>query len=164
MVRVLWGALIVVLRLGIGLLGLRHGLASRLQSTDESESRRVLMKMISKKTKTQEGDEIVKKLLLTLISTLFCALVLASTTFAHGGMEHVMGTVTGITDHSISVKVSDGTVTSVEVDGETKFLKGDAAATVKDVQVGSRVVIHAHKHDNSLHAAEVKIGTNAGQH
>jgi len=50
----------------------------------------------------------------------------------------------------------------VEFDGETKFVKGDTAATAQDVEVGSRVVIHAHKHDNSLHAAEVRIGTNAG--
>ena len=103
----------------------------------------------------------MKKLCVTLISALFCTLLLSSLTFAHGGMEHVMGTVTAITDHSLSVKTSDGVVTTVEFDGETKFIKGDAAATVKDVQVGSRVVIHAHKHDNSLHAAEVKIGKSA---
>ena len=90
-----------------------------------------------------------------------CTLILSTLAFAHGGMEHVLGTVTAITEHSISVKTSDGTVTTVEFDGETKFIKGDAAATIKDVQMGSRVVIHAHKHDNSLHAAEVKIGTSA---
>ena len=90
---------------------------------------------------------------------LICVLLLNALTFAHGGMEHVLGTVTGITDHSLSVKTSEGAVTTVEFDGETKFLKGDTPATVKDVQVGSRVVIHAHKHDNELHAAEVKIGT-----
>ena len=92
---------------------------------------------------------------------LMCVVLLEALTFAHGGMEHVMGTVTGITDHSLSVKTSDGAVATVEFDGETKFLKGDAPATVKDVHVGSRVVIHAHKHDNGLQAAEVKIGTNS---
>jgi hypothetical protein len=96
----------------------------------------------------------------TLISALFCTLLLSTATFAHAGMEHVMGTVTAITDHSLSVKTSDGAVTTVDFDGETRFLKGDAAATVMDVQVGSRVSIHAHKRNNSLHAAQVKIGTN----
>ena len=105
-----------------------------------------------------KGDEIVKKLSLTLISALLCALLLSVLTFAHGGMEHIMGTVTAISDHSLSVKTNNGAVTAVEVDSETRFTKGDAAATVKDVQVGSRVVIHAHKHDNSLRAAEVRIG------
>ena len=98
---------------------------------------------------------------LLLISAACFTLLFSALAFAHGGMDHVMGTVTAVTDHSVSVKVSDGTVTTVEFDGETKFVKGDAPATVKDVQVGSRVVIHAHKHDNSLHAAEVKIGAGA---
>ena len=87
-------------------------------------------------------------------------------TFAHGGMEHILGTVTVIAEHSLSVKTRDGATKTVEFDSETKFVKGDAAATIKDVRVGSRVVIHAHNKDNSLHAAEVKIGTDAakGQH
>jgi hypothetical protein len=90
-----------------------------------------------------------------------CTLILSALAFAHGGMDHVMGTVTEVSDHSVSVKTNDGAVTTVEFDGETKFIKGDSAATVKDVQVGSRVVIHAHRHDNSLHAAEVKIGVSS---
>ena len=81
-------------------------------------------------------------------------------------MDHVLGTVTAITNHSLSVKTRDGAIKTVEFDGETKFVKGDAAATIKDVQVGNRVVIHADNHDNLLHAAEVRIGTDAapGQH
>ena len=78
-------------------------------------------------------------------------------------MDHIMATVTGMTDRSLTVKTNDGAVMTVEFDGETKFIKGAAAASVKDIQVGSRVVIHAHEHGNSLHAAEVKIGTNTAQ-
>ncbi len=105
----------------------------------------------------------MKKLSLALLSAVIGTLLLSSLAFAHGGMDHVMGTVTAITEHAISVKTSDGTVTTVDFDGETKFIKGDATATIKDVEVGSRLVIHAHKKDNSLHAAEVKIGTSAPQ-
>jgi len=101
----------------------------------------------------------MKRVSLTLIWALFSTLLLSAPVFAHGGMEHILGGVTGITGHSLSVKTSDGAAETVEFDGETKFSKGDAPATVKDVQVGSRVAIHAHKHDNSLHAAEVRIGT-----
>jgi hypothetical protein len=103
----------------------------------------------------------MKKLSLTPISALLCTLLLTALAFAHGGMDHVMGTVTAITDHSLAVKTSDGAVATVEFDSETKFIKGDAPATVQDVQVGSRVVIHAHKKESSLHAAQVKIGTSA---
>jgi Domain of unknown function (DUF5666) len=108
----------------------------------------------------------MKKTSLVLIQFLICTLLLGTLTFAHGDMEHILGTVTAITDHSLSVKARDGATKTVEFDSETKFVKGDGAATIKDVQVGSRVVIHAHKKDNSLHAAEVKIGTDAatGQH
>ncbi|MGA9798619.1 MAG: DUF5666 domain-containing protein [Terriglobales bacterium] len=103
----------------------------------------------------------MKKISSVLISVVICTLVFGTLAFAHGGMDHVLGTVTAITEHSLSVKTRDGAIKTVEFDSETKFLKGDAPATLKDVQVGSRVVIHAHNHDNALHAAEVKIGTDA---
>jgi hypothetical protein len=90
---------------------------------------------------------------------LTCTLLLASFAAAHGGMDHVMGTVAEVTNHSISVKGTDGVTKVVEFDGETKFLKGESAAAASDVHVGDRVVIHAHKMDTTLHAAEVKIGT-----
>ena len=108
----------------------------------------------------------MKKLSVTVVQILIGTLLLGALAFAHGGMEHILGTVTAIADHSLSVKTRDGAVKTVEFDGETKFVKGDAAATVKDIQVGSRVVIHAHRDDKTLHAAEVRIGTDAapGQH
>jgi hypothetical protein len=96
-----------------------------------------------------------------MLTALIGTLIISTLAFAHGGMEHVLGTVTAVTEHSLSVKTRDGAVKTVEFDGETKFVKGDATATIKDVQIGSRVVIHAHNHDNALHAAEVKIGTDA---
>lgn len=108
----------------------------------------------------------MKRTSLILMQLLICTLLLGTLTFAHGDMEHILGTVTAITDHSLSVKTRDGATKTVEFDSETKFVKGDGAATIKDVQVGSRVGIHAHNKNNSLHAAEVKIGTDAatGQH
>src|SRR5262249_33815187 len=80
---------------------------------------------------------------------------------AHGNEQHVMGTVTEVTDHSVSVKIADGTIKTVEFDAQTKFLKGTDAITSKEVTVGSRVVIHAKKQKDTLLATEVKIGTAA---
>ena len=100
----------------------------------------------------------MRKHWLILPSILVCTLLLGAVAFAHVGMEHVLGTVTAITDHSISVKTREGEIKTIEFDGETKFTKGDTAASIKDVQVGGRVAIHAHKNDNALHAAEVRIG------
>jgi Domain of unknown function (DUF5666) len=114
----------------------------------------------------QFKETLMKRHSSILTAAFICTLIISTLAFAHGGMEHVLGTVTAVAEHSISVKTRDGAIKTVEFDGETKFVKGDASATVKDVQVGSRVVIHAHNHDNVLHAAEVKIGTDAapGQH
>jgi hypothetical protein len=92
---------------------------------------------------------------------LIWVLVLSTLTFAHGGREHILGTVVKITGHSLSVKTNDGSITTVDCDGQTQFVKGDAPATMKDIEVGSRVVIHAQKQDNALHATEVKIGANS---
>jgi len=94
----------------------------------------------------------MKKLALILVSTV----VLGALAFAHGNLAHVLGTVVEVTDHS------NGSIKVVAFDGETHFLKGAAPATIKDVQVGSRVVIHAHQNGEKLHAAEVKIGTSTG--
>jgi hypothetical protein len=96
----------------------------------------------------------MKKLALILLPTLFLS-VLA---FAHGNLAHVLGTVVQITDHSISVKIADGSVKVVAFDSETHFLRGGAPASIKDIQVGSRVVIHAHQNGDKFHAAEIKVG------
>jgi hypothetical protein len=100
----------------------------------------------------------MKKLSLVLIGVL----LLSTLALAHGGMQHILGTVTAITDTSLTVKTKEGPVQTVGYDSETKFVKGDAPATVKDVQVGTRVAIHAQKDGASLHAAQVSIGADAG--
>lgn len=99
----------------------------------------------------------MKKLTVILTSIL----LLAALAYAHGNLAHVMGTVVEVTDHSISVKTADGSIKVVAFDGETHFLKGTAPATIKDVVLGSRVVIHAHQNGDKFHAAEVKVGINA---
>jgi hypothetical protein len=86
-------------------------------------------------------------------------LSLSSLALAHGDLKHVLGTVIEITDHSISVKTADGAIKVVAFDAETHFLKGANPATVRDLQIGSRVVIHAHVNGDKMHAAEIKIGT-----
>jgi len=93
-----------------------------------------------------------------VVSVLAVTLGLSVLAVAHGNLTHVFGTVVQITDHSILVKTADGSTKEVAFDDETHFLKGSSPATVKDLEVGSRVVIHAHKNGEKMHAAEVKIG------
>ena len=102
----------------------------------------------------------MKRTLLLLMG----AVVFAGLAFAHGDEQHVMGTVTKITDATITVEVApkkgeiQKTSVTVNVIASTKFEKMDAAATIKDLKVGDRVVIHAAKNGEKLQAHLVKIG------
>ncbi len=86
-------------------------------------------------------------------------LALAATAFAHGDMEHILGTVTAISDHSLTVKTPKGEVKEVEVDKTTKVIRAEQGISLSEVHVGDRVVIHARKHDDKLLAAEVRLAS-----
>jgi hypothetical protein len=95
------------------------------------------------------------KCLLALVLTLG---LLASVAYAHNAMIHVMGTVSAITDTSITVTTTDGKSQAVALNGDTKYAKMDTAIALKDIKVGDHVVIHATKKADQLVAATVKIG------
>ena len=96
------------------------------------------------------------KRLLVLVLTLG---VLVGAAYAHNGMQHVMGTVTVITPSSVTVKATDGSIQTVLLSNDTKYLKGKQAITVKDIKVGDHIVIHATKKGDQLTAEEIKVGT-----
>jgi hypothetical protein len=81
----------------------------------------------------------------------------AGLAFAHGKEQHVMGTVTAMSDNSITVQTSEETIT-VYTMPETKFVNSGAPASMKDPQIGDRVVIHTGKMNNKLMANEVHFG------
>jgi hypothetical protein len=62
---------------------------------------------------------------------------------AHGGEEHVIGTVAKVARDSITVKTTAGKMVTVAVAPETKFIKAKAPSTLADLNIGDRVVIHA---------------------
>ncbi len=82
----------------------------------------------------------------------------ATTAFAHNGMIHLMGTVSAVTDNSISVKGTDGKTQTAVITATTKFSKGTAAVTLKDIKVGDRIVIDTTKKGEQFTAVEVKVG------
>ena len=86
------------------------------------------------------------------IAVLVSIQLLVTPGFAHGNEQHVMGTVTKVAENSITVETKDHQKVMVSVVAETKFMKGTAAATIKDVKVGDRVVIHAAKREDRLQA------------
>lgn len=96
------------------------------------------------------------------IAMLLLTLGLAGAAYAHNGMQHVMGTVAVITDTRVTVKATDGTTQTVVLTAETKYSKGDAAVTLKEIKVGDHIVVHAAKKNGQLMAAEVKVGATKG--
>lgn len=88
------------------------------------------------------------------------ALLLGSATlFAHAGMEHVMGTVAAVTENSITVDTVKHTKVTVLIEPSTKFAHSNVKASLQDLKVGERVVIHAKQNaDKKLVAAEVNWG------
>ena len=84
--------------------------------------------------------------------------LMASATYAHNGMIHVMGTVASVTDTSITVTTTDGKSQTVALTSETKYARMDTSITAKDIKIGDHVVIHANKKDNQLMAVTVKVG------
>lgn len=91
----------------------------------------------------------------TVAALLFALSVLV---LAHGKEQHVMGKVTGISDTSITVETTDKKSVTVHVSDKTKFEKSGAPATLKDLKVGDKVVIHADASGDKLVANEVRFG------
>ena len=95
---------------------------------------------------------------------IICSLLtpgLSQCAFAHGNEKHVLGTVKSISDHSVTVRTIDGTTQEVQVTETTLFERSGRSATLQDLAVGDRVVIHAITKNGALQAHTVKIGSSA---
>ena len=99
--------------------------------------------------------------MLTKIIALLAIISLATVAFAHGTDKHVLGTVTKITDTDITVETQAKEVQIVKIAPDTSFVKSGAIATLKDLKVGDRVVIHAKPVGSDLIAHEVRFGKQA---
>ena len=86
---------------------------------------------------------------------------LSHSALAHGNEKHVIGTVKSISDHSVTVATTDGKTQEVQVTETTLFERSGHTATLNDLAVGDRVVIHAVTKNGVLQAHTVKIGSSA---
>jgi hypothetical protein len=93
------------------------------------------------------------------IAVFALALALSVIAFAHGNEKHVMGTVTSISDNSITVETTSKKTVTVTVNAATTFQKSGSPAALKDLKVGDKVVIHATGSEDKLVASEVRFGT-----
>lgn len=78
---------------------------------------------------------------------------------AHGGEEHVIGTVAKISDTSVTVKTAAGKMVDVGFDAKmTTYERAKQPIQKSDIKVGDRVVIHAMEVNEKLVAHTVEIG------
>ena len=83
--------------------------------------------------------------------------VLAAPAFAHGGFDHVMGTVVNVANNVLTVKTAKGNV-DVKLDGKTDLTKNDLKAQPSDLTPGARVVVDIPEGSKDKIARSVKIG------
>ena len=90
-------------------------------------------------------------------SVLVAGLILTTIAIAHGGFEHVMGTVAKVEKNVLTVTTAKGNV-DVKLDPKTEITKDDKKAAIGDLTVGLRVVVDLPENEKSPAAHSVKIG------
>jgi hypothetical protein len=96
----------------------------------------------------------MKRTILLFVLVVFAA----GAALAHGKEEHIMGTVTAMTDSSITVQTKAKDPIVVYTTAETKYEKSGAAASMKELKLGDRVVIHAARINDKLVTNDVQFG------
>ena len=84
-------------------------------------------------------------------------LALTAPSFAHGGFDHVRGTVSKIGNNVVTVKTDKGDV-DVKLTDKTEITKGDQKAEIGDLKPGVRVVIDIPEGSKDRVAHSVKVG------
>src|SRR6476661_2420066 len=80
--------------------------------------------------------------------------------FAHGGFDHVMGTVVQVSNNTLTVKTAKGNV-DVKLDDKTELTKNAQRAQRLDLIPGARVVVDIPEGNKEMLAHSVKIGAAA---
>jgi hypothetical protein len=101
-----------------------------------------------------------RNITITRITALALALILAlvaAPLFAHGGFDHVMGTVVKVTGQVVTVKTTKGNV-DVKLDDKTEYTNNGQPGKILDLKAGARVVIDIPEGSKDKIAHSVKIG------
>src|SRR5580704_14373073 len=93
------------------------------------------------------------KLNIIIISLLF----LGALAFAHGGFDHVTGTIAKVNGNVVTVTTAKGNV-DVKLDSKTEITRNDLKAQVADLKPGTRVVVDVPEGSKDKVAHSVKIG------
>jgi Domain of unknown function (DUF5666) len=102
-------------------------------------------------------NTITKRMLLLALA------IVPAIALAHGGLEHVRGTVAKISDQSVTVTTTAGKTVEVLLDAQTTYARADQPIQKSDLKVGDRVVIHAAEKGTTLTAHTVEVGVSTSK-
>ena len=77
--------------------------------------------------------------------------------FAHGGFDHIQGTVARVANNVLTVKTAHGNV-DVKLDGNTNLTRNDRKALISDLKPGARVIAEVPEASKGHIAQSVRIG------
>jgi hypothetical protein len=86
--------------------------------------------------------------------------ILAVQLIAHGGFDHVIGTVVKFENNVLTVKTSKGNV-DVRLNEKTEITKSDQKAEIADLKPGARVVVDIPEGSKDKVAHSVKVGVSS---
>ena len=84
-------------------------------------------------------------------------LLLSPMALAHGGFDHVKGTVEKVAGNTLTVKTDKGDV-DVKLNEKTELTKDNHKAVVSDLEPGARVIVDIPEGNKEHLAHSVKIG------
>jgi hypothetical protein len=91
------------------------------------------------------------------------ALVLAALAFAHGGFDHVRGTVVSVDSSLLTVKTATGNV-AIKIDERTQFTKNDKKVQISELVTGTRVIVEVPQgKDKVAHSVKIGVAPTAGK-
>lgn len=97
-----------------------------------------------------------------LIQSSLATLVVAGGLLAHGGAEHLTGTVKSIAADALTIETTKHETLTIGLSAKTVAMKGKAKGDLKDLKTGDRVVVHAEKDKAGKYQAdEVDYGGGA---
>ena len=80
--------------------------------------------------------------------------------FAHGGFEHVRGTVAKVGNNVLTIQTAKGNV-EVKIDNRTKLTRNSHVANVSDLKPGTRVIAEVPEYSREHVAQSVRIGASS---
>ena len=89
-----------------------------------------------------------------MMKALLLVLTTAAALLAHGGAEHIPGTVKALTQDTITIETTKHETLAITLTAKTAAVKNKAKGDLKDLKAGDRVVVHAAKNAAGKYVAQ----------